>query len=511
MSKPSRRPLVLALCLLAATIAACHGARADAASRKPNIIYVMIDDAGYGDFGAFGSKDVHTPVFDRMCAEGTKFTQHYSGSAVCAPTRCVLMTGLHTGHCRRRDNQAVANRGKSEGGLVFLEKDDLTVATTLKSAGYATGGIGKWGLGNPGSDGVPEKHGFDYFFGYLDQVHAHDYYTDHLWDSGSMVDIPENKRKPEPKAAPGENAKQAKKQKTDAHDDDNAAGKVYTHDLFEQRTLQFIRDHKDEPFFLYLPYTLPHGNYVIPHDCDAYKPYADKAWNQTVRNYAAMITRADETVGKMLDLLKQLNLDNDTIVFYTSDNGPNPPFLKDLNSGGGLRGIKRELYEGGLRAAMVVRWPGRVPAGRTSDFQWGMRDVFPTLCDIAGVDTPKDLDGISVLPTLTGKPQAPRDHMYWEIHHPFQQAVRMGNWKGIRFGTKEPIELYNLAEDPGERHDVASENPAIVERIASIMDGSHVDSPFWPVVENKPKAKPKKQANPKNNNDNDQGTEKEAN
>lgn len=424
-------------------------------SEKPNIIYVMIDDAGYGDFEAFGSNHIKTPAMDRMCREGTKFTNHYSGSAVCAPTRCVLMTGLHTGHCRRRDNTAKAakDQADTQRGLVFLKPEDVTVAEVLKKAGYVTGGIGKWGLGNPGSTGEPGLQGFDHWFGYLDQVHAHDQYTDKMWHDGRMLYIPENA---------GENKK------------------TYIHDLFETETFSFLRRYKDEPFALYLAYTLPHGKYVIPQDDPACELYKDKPWSQTVKNYAAMITRVDRTVGKMLDLLKELGIDDKTVVFYTSDNGPNKQFLEDLDSGRGFRGIKRWLYEGGIRAAMAVRWPGRIQAGATSEFVWDMRDFFPTACDVAGVKAPKHLDGISVLPTLLGEDQTPHDHLYWEIHSPFQQAVRMGEWKGIRFGTKEPVELYNLADDPGETRNVAPDNPGVVDKITTVMDTSRTETPFWP-------------------------------
>ena len=448
--------------LIVAGIAAVDPPNASAADRPPNIIYVMLDDAGVGDFGAFGSKHVMTPVFDRMCDEGTRFTQHYSGSAVCAPTRCVLMTGLHTGHCRRRGNAARAHFDDFSGRpLVFLEDEDVTIAESLKQAGYVTGGIGKWGLGNPGSSGQPDRQGFDHWFGYLDQVHAHNHYPKEIWDDGKMV----------------------------PHD-----SQVYMHDRLEQETLAFVERYQDRPFFLYLAYTLPHGKYVIPHDDPAYQPYRDKPWPDAVRNYAAMITRADRSVGLLLAQLKALDLDRDTVVFYTSDNGPNSPFLEPLNSNGPHRGIKRSLYEGGIRAAMAVRWPGKVPAGRTSPFVWDMRDVFPTACELAGVDGPDHLDGISVLPTLLGKPQVPRSHLFWEFFGPFQQAVRLGSWKGIRFGTAEPLELYQLDGDPHEDHDLATDHPEMVKRMEDIMAAEHVDSRYWPTRQTRKrgKAKPKK-------------------
>ena len=426
---------------------------------KPNIIYVMLDDAGYGDFGTFGSKEVLTPTMDHMATEGIKFTDHYSGSSVCAPTRCVLMTGMHTGHARRRDNQAKANKhlaDNKERGLVFLQKEDVTVAQVLQKEGYVTGGIGKWGIGNPGTEGQPDKKGFDHWYGYLDQVHAHDHFTDHIWKDVAIIDVPENK---------------------------NGEKEVYMHDHFEKETMQFIEDNKQGPFFLYLAYTLPHGKYEIPHEDPAYEFYKDKSWTQQVKNYAAMITKADRTVGKMIELLKKLEIDDNTIVFYTSDNGPNKPFVKPLNSAGGLRGMKRSLYEGGIRAGMVVRWPEKVPEGVVSNFQWGMRDVFPTLCDIANTAAPGNLDGVSVLPAILGSDQKNRKHLYWEYHSPFQQAVRMEDWKAIRFGTKEDIELYDLSKDSSESNNIASKHPEIIKEVNEIMNTSRTESPFWPAFE----------------------------
>ena len=424
---------------------------------RPNIIYVMLDDAGYGDFGAFGSEFIQTPTFDRLCDEGMRFTQHYSGSAVCAPTRCVLMTGLHTGHCRRRDNTAKAKikelSAKNGRPLVFLEEDDLTIAEVLKSVGYRTGGIGKWGLGNPGSDGVPEKQGFDYWYGYLDQVHAHDHFPVEIWEGGQMQPLPGNQ---------------------------GGRQEVYLPYQQERKALQFIKRNQTQPFFLYLALTPPHGRYVIPEDDPAFALYHDVPGGSSSQHYAAMITQADRLVGKVMGLLEDLDLDEKTIVFYTSDNGPNLPFAKSLGSSGGLRGIKRYLYEGGLRAAMTVRWPGRVPAGATSEFIWDMRDVFPTLCELAGVKAPAHLDGLSIMPTLMGGSQKGRAMHYWEIHSPFQQAVRMGPWKGIRFGTSAAIELYHLTRDPGEQNNVADSWPLIVEQMEAFMESARTESPYFP-------------------------------
>ena len=425
------------------------------AQERPNIIYIMLDDAGWGDFGVYGSEHVETPAMDRLAAEGTRFTDHYAGSAVCAPSRCVLMTGRDTGHCRRRDNVAKANLDDfvDRRPLVFLEPEDVTVAEALQAEGYVTAGIGKWGLGNPGFEGEPTRQGFDHWFGYLDQVHAHDHYTDWLWRDGERVPLPGN-------------------------EGDGEA--TYVHDLFEEATLDFVRENQDQSFFLYLAYTLPHGAYVIPHDDPAYTPYADRPWSQKVRNYAAMITRADRTVDRLLNLLDELELAENTVVFYTSDNGPNQDFVEPLGSNGPFRGTKRDLYEGGIRAPMVVRWPGHVEAGRTSGFVWDMRDFFPTAAALAGAEGPSNLDGLSVLPVLGGQAPPEREHLYWEYHSPFQQAVRQGRWKGIRFGTEEPVALYDLEVDPGEENDVAEQHPDVMAELARIMDTSRTPSRYWP-------------------------------
>ena len=435
------------------------GPRRPNGSSLPNIVFILADDQGWGDLGCYGNKLLRTPNVDRLATQGTRFTDCYSGSAVCAPTRCALMTGLHTGHCRRRDNEASGARDTFQGRpLVPLEAGDVTVAEVLKKAGYATGGFGKWGLGNPGTPGTPERHGFDEFYGYYDQVHAHDYYTDYLIRNGERVEIVANK---------------------------GGRKGAYSHDLIEAESLKFIRDNKDRPFFAYLCYTLPHGNFVVPSDA----PYSDQPWTQQVKNYAAMITRLDGSVGRVMALLHELGLEENTIVFYTSDNGPLPAFTRVLGSAGPFRGIKRELYEGGTRCPMIVRWPGKVPAGGVSDFAWWQVDFFPTACELAGVAPPPGLDGMSVLPTLLGREQKPREFFYWEIFDPaFQQAVRMGKWKGLRHGTKEPLELYDLSADPAEKQSVAAQHPDIVKQIEDRMAASHVDTKYWPTVD---KAQPR--------------------
>ena len=446
------------ICLAAASAAifgAWRTAQAAEAAR-PNIIFFLADDMGIGDLECYGQKDIKTPNISRLAEEGTRYTECYSGSAVCAPTRCALMTGMHTGHTTRRDNTAT---GKWEGEgrpLVPLRSEDVTVATLLKLAGYATAGMGKWGLGNPGTTGTPDLHGFDHFYGYLDQVHAHDYYTDWLWRDGHEEPIPENK---------------------------NGGRKVYSHDLMAEEALAWLRGHvgqkPDQPFFLYLAFTLPHGDHVVPSDA----PYSEQPWSETMKNYAAQITRLDGDVGRVMALVKELGIDEKTIVFFTSDNGANAPFIRQFASSAGYRGNKTQLYEGGIRAPMIVRWPGKVAAGATNDFLWTHIDFLPTALELAGVQPAVGVDGMSVLPTLLGQKQPAHEKIYWEIHHPFQQAARMGRFKGIRFGTAAPLALYDLTADPREAKDISAEHPDVVEAIEDYLVSQRVESPYYPAVE----------------------------
>lgn len=421
---------------------------------KPNIIFIMSDDQGYADLGCYGSKSLLTPHLDKMAREGMMFTDVYVGSPVCAPSRCVLLTGKHTGHATRRDNRTTNDVHKpfQERKLVPLRNEDFTFGKMLKEEGYATGAFGKWGLGNPGTSGTPDQHGFDEFYGYLDQVHAHNYYTNYLMHNLDTIYIPEN-------------------------NDDKKA--IYSHDLIFKEALDFVKRNKDNPFLLYLPITLPHGNYEIPDN----SLYKDKPWKEIVKNYAAMISKLDEDVGVLLSMLKELDIDEKTIVFFTSDNGPNPPFLSDLESNKPFRGVKRNLLEGGIRVPMIVRWPGKINPGSLSDFMWGFYDVLPTLADLTGSAFPSDIDGVSVLPALLGEEQKPKEFLYWEYYSPFQQAVRYNNWKGIRLGTQEDIHLFDLDKDPEERNNVASENPIIIKKIMAVMQNEHRDSPYWPVIE----------------------------
>lgn len=452
--------------LFPAFLCAILGCLPASSSEAPNIIFIMADDQGYADLGCYGSEHIRTPNIDRMAREGIRFTDCYSGSAVCAPTRCVLMTGLHPGHCRRRDNTATGNLDWFEEleeprrPLVFLEPEDVTVAEKLKAAGYATGGFGKWGLGNPGTDGVPEKQGFDLWLGYYDQVHAHTYYTDHLIRNSEKVPLD---------------------------------GKTYSHTPIMEGAFSFIEENAKtkKPFFAYLAICPPHGKYVVPEQ----GIYKDRPWKEIDKNYAAMCTLIDSDVGRLLELLARLGIDENTIIFYTSDNGPNPQFLQQFKSNQPFRGIKRQLTEGGLRCPMVVRWPGKIGAGATSDFAWSHKDFLATACALAGVDPPSVTDSVSVLPVLTGRKQDPIDNLYWEIHHPFQQAVRMGKWKGLRNGTREPLRLFDVNADPTEETDLSGRHPDVVRAIEAVMEREHEPSPFYPAVgKAEPKRKRKKGA-----------------
>jgi arylsulfatase len=438
--------------------------------RRPNIIYILADDLGYADLGCYGQKKIKTPNLDKMAAQGLRFTQHYAGNDVCAPSRCVLMTGKHSGHAQIRNNSETKPDGQQP-----IAADTVTIARLLRAAGYVTGMIGKWGLGMHDSTGDPQKQGFDHFFGYYCQRHAHNHYPTFQWRNAKQVPLEGN---------PGK-----------------ATGKQHAHDLFEKEALDFIRKNQDKIFFLYLPFTIPHVALQVPDDSLAeYKgtwddpPYLGKKGYQPHEHpraaYAAMITRMDRTIGRILDLLRELGLGDDTIVIFSSDNGPTHDGVGGsdsifFNSAGVLRGFKGSLFEGGVRVPMIVYWPRRTRPGRTSDHISGFQDVMPTLCEIAGAKTPKDIDGISFLPTLTGKgEQKTHDFLYWEFPgYGGQQAVRMGEWKAIRQNMHKgntTLQLFNLAKDVGETTDVAAANPAIVERMLAIMREQHTPSQLFP-------------------------------
>jgi len=431
--------------------------------RKPNIIFILADDLGYGDLGCFGQKRIETPNLDKLAAEGMRFTDCYAGSTVCAPSRSCLMTGQHCGHTLVRGN-----------GRVPLRPEDVTVAELLKQAGYATALIGKWGLGEAGSTGVPTKQGFDIFFGYLNQHHAHNYYPAFLWRGEQRVKLPN--------VVPGKGEFGV----------GVATEKVqYSHDLFAEEALKWVEAHKAGPFFLYLALTIPHANnqagnkgMEVP-DLGIYK---DTDWPAPQKGHAAMITRMDKDVGRLMAKLKALGIDEETVVIFSSDNGPhgeggaNPRFF---HSSGPLTGMKRTLTEGGIRVPGMARWPGRIQPGTTSDHPWAFWDFLPTACEIAGVRPPADTDGLSFLPAMLGKRQRRPEFLYWEFHEGggSQQAVRMGNWKAIRRWPKGPTRLYDLSKDLGEKTDVAAAHADVVKKIETYLAGARTESKHWPMRE----------------------------
>lgn len=408
---------------------------------RPSIIYIVADDLGYGHLGCYGQKEIKTPNIDRMAAEGMRFTDHYAGSALCAPSRCVLITGLHTGHCFVRNNKPLPVEGN-----VPIPADSQTIPKLLKKAGYATACIGKWGLGYPGSEGDPNNQGFDLFFGYNCQRQAHSYYPDHLWRNDKKVMLEGNV---------GQNKKD------------------YSHDLLTAEALGFIRRNHSGPFFLYLPYTIPHAAFQVP-DLGI---YADEPWAEVKKAIAAMISRMDRDVGTILGLLRELGAEQNTLVIFASDNGcAGGALLEQFNGSGPLRGRKSTLYEGGLRVPMIARWPGMVAQGTVSDHPSGFQDMMPTFAELAGVSVPEPTDGISMAPTLLGKgEQKQHEYLYWELRA--DRAVRMGNWKAVR--TKAGLELFNLHDDMSEASNIAAKHPEIVRKISTIIETAHRDSPFF--------------------------------
>ena len=445
--------VLLLACVTPARAQPGQGARSQ---RRPNIILVVADDLGYGDLGAYGQRHIRTPNLDRMAREGLRFTDAYAPSPVCAPSRASLLTGLHQGHARVRGNR---NRNDER---VPLRPEDVTVAEVLKGAGYRTGVVGKWGLGEPGTTGVPGRQGFDYFYGYLNQTHAHDYYTDHLWQNDQRVTLPEG---------------------------------TYTHDLFTREALAFIRRAEDgRPFFLYLAYTLPHANNELTRktgngmEVPSDEPYSREPWSPQQRNYAAMVTRLDADVGELIRLLKEMDIDRETVVFFTSDNGPQGREeggydQARFDSNGPLRGLKRELYEGGIRIPLIVRWPGRVRGGVSNAGPVTLCDFMPTAARLAGVSAPSAKDGVSLLPFIAAGGRAARRErqLYWEFHEGgFAQAVRIGRWKAVRKGMNGTVELYDLRTDIGETRDVSARHPALVRRAEEVMRREHVESEDWP-------------------------------
>lgn len=427
-----------------------------ASAAPPNIIFILSDDLAQGDVGSYGQKLIQTPRLDAMAREGTRYTQAYCGTSVCAPSRASLMTGLHSGHCPVRGNWEIA---KGEGQYP-LPAETVTVAQILKSAGYATACMGKWGMGMFESTGSPLKKGFDHFFGYNCQRHAHSYFPTYLYRDDQRFELPGN--------------------------DGKGVGQTYAQNLIADDVLAWVRAQQAKPFFLFYAITLPHGRQEI----DDLGIYADKPWTLAQKTYAAQVTRLDSDVGRLLDLLKELKLDDNTLVMIAGDNGsswaPNSEMGKLFNqAGNGLRGFKRGLYEGALRQAAIARWPGVVPAGRVSEEPWAFWDFLPTAAELAGAKIPADCktDGLSMVSFLKGGPAPPRDHFYWELHEgkPIQ-AVRFGNWKAIKNGPNAALELYDLATDPGEKTNLAASKPDLVARAAGLLETSRTPSDDWPLT-----------------------------
>ncbi len=427
------------------------------AAEKPNIIFILSDDLAQGDLGCYGQKIIQTPNLDRMAAEGTRYLQGYCGTAVCAPSRSTLMTGLHTGHCPIRANREIKPEGQKP-----LPAGTVTVAQILHDAGYATACCGKWGMGMFDTTGSPLKLGFDHFFGYNCQRHAHSYFPTYLYNDDKRFDLPGNTGK--------------------------GIGKTYAQNLIADETLKFVREHQGGPFFLYYSITLPHGN----HEIDNLGIYADKNWTPTQKAYAAQVTRLDSDVGRLLNLLKELKIDEKTLIMLAGDNGSSFDPTSEVGSlfnqaSNGLRGFKRGLYEGALRQAALARWPGTVPAGRVSDEPWAFWDFLPTAAEIAGVALQTKTDGLSLLSFLKGGPAPKRDHFYWELHEGTSlQAVRFGDWKAVRNGPETPIELYDLKTDPGEKNNLASTKPDLIAQAEALMKSSRTEDPDWPLVQKKP-------------------------
>lgn len=471
------RSFIVALCTLVfiASFRILVTSKENKKTAPPNIIFILADDLGYGDLGCYGQQKIFTPHLNRMAAEGMRFTQFYSGTSVCAPSRSALMTGQHTGHTPIRGNKEVKPEGQSP-----LPKSALTIAEVLKQKGYTTGNFGKWGLGFIGSTGDPVNQGFDRFYGYNCQRQSHNFYPDHLWNNTTRVDL--------------SNTATVQTQ--------------YAPELIQQQALKFIEQNKQTPFFLYLSYTLPHAALQVPYDTlfENYKKalnekpiaipakwdgvgYQPQAYPRAA--FATMVTRLDAYVGQVLATLKALGLDDNTIVLFSSDNGPhkegghNPAYF---NSTAGLKGIKRDLYEGGIRVPMIARWPGQIAAGKVNPYIGAFWDFLPTFAQMAGNIKALTTDGVSIVPTLLGKgKQQEHLYLYWEFHEEGgRQAVRMGKWKGIKTSVKNNknalLELYDLQTDPKEENNIAVNHPELVEKINKYIREAHNENENFPLL-----------------------------
>jgi len=440
-----------------------------AAAERPNIILIYADDLGYGEVGAYGQAEIETPALDRMATEGVRFTDFYSPAPVCAPSRASLLTGLHTGNGPVRGNF-----------LEGLDERDTTFAQDLQDAGYRTLGIGKWGLGEANSAGAPLQQGFDGWFGYLNHLHAHNYYPAWLYNNDRLWLVRDNLSRYNRRT-------------------------LYSHDLFAQLALDWVDEQagEDAPAFLFLSLTIPHADTIgsaiglegMPVPDDA--PYTDRDWPQTQKNHAAMITRMDRDIGLLLERLVETGQAGNTLVFFTSDNGPHAEGGADpqfFDSAGGLRGIKRDLYEGGIRMPAIAWWPGVIEPGGVIEAPFAQWDLAATFAELAGAHLSTPTDGVSLVPALigeeaAGRPQAQHEYLYWEFNESiFQQAIRVGDWKGIRQGFRKPLELYDLSVDPGETTDRSQDFPEVVAELEALMDSVRTphDRALIPVPADRP-------------------------
>ena len=438
--------------LFAAVLSASESISLEAAEARPNIVYFIIDELGYYEPAYMGNPHIQTPNVDRMAREGIRFNNLFAGSSVCAPTRCCLLTGKHSGHSSVRQN----------GGGTPLRADEATIASILKPLGYATGGFGKWGCGGRDSTGVPEQHGFDVFLGYYDQVHAHTYYPPYLIRNSEEVPL--------------------------AGNNGGSVGQTYSQYVIHDAAKKFIREHRNEPFLAYLPYTPPHGNFDIPDDDAAWAIYRDQPWPEPAKRYAAMVTMIDRQVGEVLALLKELGLEENTLVFFSGDNGGADYFAsaehprgfhranKNPQSGIEYRGNKGTLYEGGVRVPFLARWPGKIEPGGVSDHLGYFPDVLPTIAEATGAKIPADVDGIWILPELIGEKaaghkQAQHEFLYWEIGG--WTAIRQGTWRAVKPAKGPQWELYDLAKDPAESKDLASAEPEKLAQLVALATKAH--------------------------------------
>ncbi len=462
MNKTSRRVFLKKMGISVTAAILPPSLLVDASKRRPNIIYILADDLGYGDLSCYGQDQFKTPNIDRLAGEGMKFTQHYSGSTVCAPSRCSLMTGLHTGHAQVRGNREVYPEGQAP-----MLPGTLAIPTLLKQSGYTSGMFGKWGLGAPGSDSDPMVF-FDEFYGYNCQRQAHNFYPTHLWHKSEK---------------------------------DRLEGETYSHDLIMKAAKDFIKTNSDKPFFCYMPVTIPHASMHAPRELhDKYRKqlpqfedvigeYSGPDVQNPIAAFPAMIEHLDNGIGQVLKLLKELGIDDNTLVMFTSDNGPHEEGGHDpefWNSNGPLKGIKRDLYEGGIRVPLLARWPGKIKPGSISEHISAFWDMLPTFCEMAGVDIPENIDGISLLPELFGQKQKPHEYLYWEFpRRGGNQAIRVGDFKALRRNISEnpkaELELYNLTETLNESENVASQYPEIIQKMEALLKEARTESGTFPL------------------------------